>query len=227
MSDSIAPTADSQVARIFEWRRGFNTVHLIALGLELGLFRALAQAPGSTAEALAARLGLRTRHVDVWCRTAYGMELLDADEGPLYRLAPHFDQILASPGHPRFLGGYVKLGTDVAADDFRRSRDSFRTGAVKAFQGRGDGFNQLIAESTWGLQIATAKKLLPGLAGLPERLAAGGTVLEVGTGTGNLLLQLAKAFPAARAIGVDIEADSIAMARGKIEQAGLADRVEA
>ncbi len=34
-------TADSQVARIFEWRRGFNTIHLIDVGIRTGLFKAL------------------------------------------------------------------------------------------------------------------------------------------------------------------------------------------
>ena len=54
MPDSPTPiSADSQVARIFEWRRGFNTIHLIDLGLKSGLFRALAESPDSTAEAVA------------------------------------------------------------------------------------------------------------------------------------------------------------------------------
>ena len=33
-------TADDQVAKIFEWRRGFNAMHLIDLGVRLGLFSA-------------------------------------------------------------------------------------------------------------------------------------------------------------------------------------------
>jgi SAM-dependent methyltransferase len=222
---SAGISADAQVARIFEWRRGFNTIHLIDLGIRVGLFKAFAEAPDSTAEDIARRLGLDAHYVDVWCKTAFGMELLDALEGPRYRLAPHLDTILATPSHPRYLGGYVRLGTDVAAQDFRRCVTAFATGAVKPFQGRGDEFNQAIAESTWGLQVVTAKKILPGLDGLPAQLDDG-RVLEVGCGTGNLLMQLAKAFPRARVVGVDIEADSLAAARAKIEKAGLADRVE-
>lgn len=34
-------TAETQVAKIFEWRRGFNAMHLIDLGVRLGLFRRL------------------------------------------------------------------------------------------------------------------------------------------------------------------------------------------
>lgn len=218
-------TADSQVARIFEWRRGFNTIHLIDVGVHLGLFGALAGTPGLTGKELAERLGLHVPYVEVWCRTAYGMEILDADDSGKFRLAPHLDLILANPGHPRYLGGYVRLGTEVAAEDFRRCREVFRTGKVAPFQGRGEHFTQAIAESTQGLQVVTARKILPGLAGLADKLAAGGAILEIGCGTGNFLLQAAKAFPNAHCAGVDIDDDSLSQARDKVRKAGLADRV--
>ena len=218
-------TADAQVARIFEWRRGFNTIHLIDLGVHLGLFQALAQSPGLSGAELAARLNLHPPYVEVWCKTAYGLQILDADRAGKYRLAPHLDAILASPTHPRYLGGYVRLGTEVAADDFRRCREAFQTGMAKPFQGRGEHFNQAIAESTQGLQIVTARKILPALAGLSERLAAGGAILEIGCGTGNFLLQAAKAFPGAKLAGVDIDDESLAHAQEKVARASLSDRV--
>ena len=65
-----------------------------------------------------------------------------------------------------------------------------------------------------------------GLEDLKQRLDGGGTILEIGCGTGNLLLELAKAFPGARVVGIDIDDASLAIARGKIEKAGLAGRVE-
>lgn len=228
MNDSTpAITADEQVARVFEWRRGFNNIHLIDVGIELGLFRALAETPGQTAEALAARLDFHLHPVRTWCWTAHGQALLDADGNGAFRLAPHMDAILANAGHPRYLGGYAQLGTRVAAEDFRRSVEMFRSGAVKPFQGRGQAFAHLIAQSTWGLQVVTAKKLLPGIDGLSARLEAGGTVLEVGCGTGNFLVQVAKSFPKARAIGVDLDADSLAIAQWRLTDAKLADRVSA
>jgi SAM-dependent methyltransferase len=168
---------------------------------------------------------LHAPYVEVWCRTAYGLEILDADAAGKYRLAPHFDAILASPTHPRYLGGYVRLGTEVAADDFLRCREAFKSGTAKPFQGRGEHFNQAIAESTQGLQVVTAKKILPGLTDLSGRLSAGGAILEIGCGTGNFLLQAAKAFPGARLAGVDIDDESLAQARDKIQQAGLAGRI--
>ena len=144
MPDSPTPiSADSQVARIFEWRRGFNTIHLIDLGLKSGLFRALAESPDSTAEAVAEKLSLHPPYVKTWLWTAHGLALVDADDAGGFRLAPYMDQILASPTHPRYLGGYVQLGTQVAADDFARCVDAFRTGHVAPFQGRGEAFAQI------------------------------------------------------------------------------------
>ena len=226
-SSNTGITADSQVARIFEWRRGFNTIHLIDLGIKVGLVKALAETPGATSQELAGRLGLHSPYVDTWCKTAFGMEILDADEAGRWRLAPFFDVILANAGHPRYLGGYVRLGTEVAAKDFASLVEAFRGGSTKPFQGRGEGFAQAIAESTWGLQVVTAKKILPELPQLAPQLDAGGAILEIGCGTGNLLLQLAKTFPKARCVGVDIDQDSLALAQGKIEKAGVGNRVQA
>ena len=56
-------TADSQVARIFEWRRGFNTIHLIDLGVRVGLFKVIVEAPKSTTEQLAQKLKLHAPYV--------------------------------------------------------------------------------------------------------------------------------------------------------------------
>jgi SAM-dependent methyltransferase len=222
---AAAVTADDQVARIFAWRRGFNAIHLIDLGVELGLFRAFAETPGAEAAAVARRLQLHGPYVDVWCKTAYGFGLLEADAVGQYRLAAHFDQILASPGHPRYLGGYVRLGTEFAAEDFRRCREAFRNGASVPFQGRSHAFADVIGEAIGGLHVVTARKLLPDLGDLKTRLEQGATVLEVGCGTGRFLRQLAKAWPAARCTGVDIDPSGLAIAREAIAASGLGDRV--
>ncbi len=225
-SSNAAVTADSQAARIFEWRRGFNTIYLIHLGVQLGLFKALAERPGATARQLAEQLGLQVPYVERWCMTAYGMALLEAQEEG-YALAQFYDSILAAPSHPRYLGGYVQLGTEVAAGDFIHCLEAFRTGKYVPFQGRGDAFNLAVASATWGLQVLTAKKILPELPGLSQRLAQGGSVLEIGCGTGNCLVQIGKSFPAARVVGVDIDAQSLATAQQHIAAAGLSERVEA
>ena len=220
-----AISADTQVAKIFAWRRGFNAMHLIDLGIRLGLFKAFAESPDATADEIANRLGLHAPYVMVWCTTAYAFELLDADEHRRFRLAPYVDEILANSAHPRYLGGYVRLGTQFATDDYRLAFDAFRTGATAPFQGRSHEFAAVVAQAIAGVNVMVARKILPGLAGVADKLNGGGALLEVGCGTGNLQLQIAKAFPNARCTGVDIDPTGLAAAREAASRAGLADRV--
>ncbi len=218
-------TADDQVARIFEWRRGFNAMHLIDLGVRLGLFRAFSESPNSKASHIAQSLKLHSPYVETWCITAYSFGLLEGEEDRSFRLAPYMDQILGNSGHPRYLGGYVRLGTEFATEDHRYCLEAFRTGDTVAFQGRSETFADVIAESTAGLQVLSARKLLPELPGLQERLDARGSILEVGCGTGKHLIQLTKAFPEARCIGVDIDPTGIKAANAALAKAGVSDRV--
>jgi len=221
-------SVEAQIARVFEWRRGFNATHLIDVGVHLGLFKALRDRPEASGAEIAAALGLHAPYVETWCLTAYSFRLLDGEEDESvrrYRLAPHIDVVLASPGHPRYLGGYVRLGTEFATEDHRYCLEAFRSGTTVPFQGRSDAFAQAVAEGTFGLQVLSARKLLPELAGLKARLDAGGTLIELGCGTGRHLLQVAKAFPQARVIGVDIDPTGMKAARAAVEQAGLAGRV--
>lgn len=53
----------------------------------------------------------------------------------------------------------------------------------------------------------------------------GGTVLEVGCGTGRNLIQVARRYPTAHLFGLDISEVMLATARKSINRAGLSDRI--
>jgi S-adenosylmethionine-diacylgycerolhomoserine-N-methlytransferase len=53
----------------------------------------------------------------------------------------------------------------------------------------------------------------------------GGTVLEVGCGTGRNLIQVARRYPTARLFGFDISEAMLETARKSIARAGLSDRI--
>lgn len=218
-------TAETQVAKIFEWRRGFNAMHLIDLGIQLGLFETIAQYPDSVPETIAGRLNLHVPYVSTWCTTAYSFGLLEANADRAFRLGPFLEEILAKPDHPRYLGGYVQLGTQFATDDFRFAVEAFHTGATAPFQGRSPAFADLIAQAIAGVNALVARKILPGIPDVARALNDGGALLEVGCGTGKLQLQIAKAFPTARCTGLEIDPTGIAAAREAVRRAGLADRV--
>ncbi len=54
---------------------------------------------------------------------------------------------------------------------------------------------------------------------------AGGSVLEIGCGTGRNLITAAKAWPEARYFGIDISEAMLETARAKVASAGLSDRI--
>jgi len=65
------------------------------------------------------------------------------------------------------------------------------------------------------------------LEGMAEALAAPGAAwLDVGTGCGWLAIALARCFPAARVVGLDIYDRVLPLAQRNVAEAGLADRVE-
>ena len=73
----------------------------------------------------------------------------------------------------------------------------------------------------------TRKYYLLGRDRMIEDLAPppGGTVLEVGCGTGRNLIAVARRYPQARLYGFDISEAMLETARGNIAKAGLADRI--
>lgn len=74
---------------------------------------------------------------------------------------------------------------------------------------------------------ATRKYFLLGRDTLLERLDPpdGGSVLEVGCGTGRNLIQAARRYPRAKFYGLDISTMMLESARANIDRAGLKDRI--
>ena len=53
--------ADTQTEKIFAWRRGFNAMHLMDVGVEVGLFKALAAASSGLSSVALAQRSILTR----------------------------------------------------------------------------------------------------------------------------------------------------------------------
>ena len=75
------------------------------------------------------------------------------------------------------------------------------------------------------LQARLVAEWLPALDGVVAKLEAGALVADVGCGHGASTILMAEAFPASRFVGIDYHADSIAVARERAAEAGVADRV--
>ncbi|RZS91558.1 methyltransferase family protein [Motilibacter rhizosphaerae] len=87
----------------------------------------------------------------------------------------------------------------------------------------------LLAQGVASGQMAAAfrRMLLPDLPGTAERLAApGARMLDVGTGVGALATSFAAEFPALAVTGIDVSERVLALARQRLAELDVRDRVE-
>jgi predicted O-methyltransferase YrrM len=87
-----------------------------------------------------------------------------------------------------------------------------------------------VVEAQGDLSAAMAEKALPKLRFLPGLVPAlrkpGALLLDVGAGAAGVSLALCRRFPALRAVALEPAPASAAVARAKVAEAGLADRIE-
>ncbi len=219
-------TPEEQTARLWSYLKGFHAVHLVNVGVELGIFERFRRSEGALSAAdLAGALGLHGHYVEVWCKTACAYELLDAVGAGEFRLAPHIDLLLAGRGNPRYLAPYFTASIEHIGRDMERYPEYFKSGETYTYQEHGQAFSEAIAEITAGFHVVVARRLLPAIPGQKDKLEAGSRILDMGCGAGGLVMQIAKAYPKSTCLGVDVDGHGVAMAERRVAEAGLGDRV--
>jgi SAM-dependent methyltransferase len=216
----------SQMERLLGYYVGYFATHLIRLAVDSGLFSVLASHPeGANASDIAVELGFDPGYVEHFLRATFALQLLDYDPASsLYRLADHMDILLAQPQDYRYMGSLARLYI-LSGRDFGRIQELLETGEAYTFQEHDEDLIEAAADASSGLAELVSRALLRRLPGLRGRDDL--SVLDIGCGTGGMLIALAKAYPRGRVVGVDTEVHSVEKAVARIRAAGLEDRVEA
>ncbi len=222
-------TLEEQRAKLQAYEKGFFAVHLMKIGIELGLFSALrSHEEGATAGDLAADLRLHEPYVAGWCRTAYHMEILDCDGEDRFRLAPYMDALLADRENPYNYGPNIHMRVYHSAEHLKSFPQYFKSGGNIPPMTDNEEFSKAQkAMSDQGIPTAYVFMVIPSVPGLQDRLNAGVRVLDVGCGSGLLMTELAKAFPKCQFVGVDVDRHSIEEAQKHIRNNAMEDRVTA
>jgi 2-polyprenyl-3-methyl-5-hydroxy-6-metoxy-1,4-benzoquinol methylase len=199
---------------------------LVVIGDKLGLYKAMAAAGSVTPGDLARTTGTTERYVREWlnAQAASGYVAYDAASGR-FTLPPEQALALADDTSPASVPGLFHVtaamwhGEEKMTDNFRSGR-GLEWGAQHPclFEGterffRAGYIGNLV--SAW----------LPALEGVTAKLERGAKVADVGCGLGASTILMAKSFPQSRFIGFDSHENSIALARERAKQAGVADRV--
>ncbi len=221
---------DALAGRMFAATLGAFDLLAIHLGLDLGLYRVLAEGgPATTAEA-ALRTGVAPRYVREWLEHQAVAGILDVDdpgaepESRRYTLpSGHAEAIL----DPESLAAVPPLARFVLAGarTYPQLLGAYRSGGGVAW----DAYPGLVEAQELANRPIFANLLatewLPAIPDVHARLAGGGArVADLGCGAGWSTIAIARGYPGAVVDGIDVDPESISRAQANADAAGLADR---
>jgi SAM-dependent methyltransferase len=198
---------------------------LVVMGDKLGLYRALAGAGPLSAVELARRAGISERYVREWlnAQAAGGYVEYDPASGR-YTLPPEQTVALTDEQSPAYLPGLFQTAVGSILDS-PRIIEVARTGEGFGWHEHNhDVFDGCERFFRPGYHANLIPAWLPALDGVIEKLEAGAKVADIGCGHGSSTILMAQAYPNSTFEGYDYHEGSIATARQRAEEAGVADR---
>lgn len=207
------------VQQLYVMKQGEIMSAVVHLGLRLGLFEALAAAPESTSDDLAAAAGLHERWVREWLNAVGSAGLAHHLDGR-FSLTPEVEAVLCDPDHPAATAGV--FGPPITHHEIDRTAEAFRTGIGMTWDEHGAHTCHVQAamgaggQRTWLVPV-----ILDSIEGMTARLRAGATVVDIGCGAGVAASTVAAAYPASTVVGLDPSAHAIEAATARAREAGL------
>lgn len=218
---------ESQEAKIRNFERGYRATHVINMGLRLGIFQALHLVlEGLTVKELALRLMLHKPYLKVWLQTAYHFEILDCDDPGRFRLQPHMAEVLGIESHLNHVPTHTLFTEN---NEMEEAIDSPLTNYIRTGRSynkvRSQESSQAISEATKSVYQVFLSMILPKHSRLEQMLKQGIRFLDIGCGSGSLIIQLAHAFSQSQFVGIDPDIYGIERAESTVSDMGLENRV--
>lgn len=230
MTDTTTPGIDLS-QRLFEATIGALELLSVHLGTELGLYASLDRHGPATPAELATRAGIAERYAQEWLEqqaVAGFLAVVDGEDAPTRRFAlPEAHRgVLVDPLDGDHVAPFAPMVVGIAAvlDEVAAA---YRTGGGVPYERYGTAFRH--GQGGINRPAFTSdlvKAWLPAVAGVTERLAGGGRVVDLGTGHGWSAIAVKAEWPAAEVVGIDTDEASIADARRHAAEADADVRFE-
>jgi len=197
----------------------------IWLGDELGLYRTMAGNGGMSVDDVASKSKCNPRLIREWldAQAAGGLVSYDA-ANDVYELGEEAAMALADDQSPAFVARAMNAFGSMFID-MEKVREAFRGDGGLSWK---DHDPCLFSGTEWffrtGYRAMLATTWIPALDGVTEKLERGALVADVGCGHGASVVVMADAFPNSTFTGFDFHEPSIATARKRAADAGVADR---
>lgn len=222
-TNHVTETAETFAARLAGVIDNGALAVMVSIGHRLGLFETLRGRVAFTSAELAIEVGLAERYVREW--------LAVMATGRIVTYEPGTKQYSLPPEHASCLVRGAPLGNLAVFAQHVALLGQMQEAAITFFE-TGEGtrygdypcFHQIMAEdSEQSVASSLRDHILPLVEGLETRLHEGIDVLDAGCGRGLSLIELARAFPASRFVGMDLCEDAIGYARFATRNAGLSN----
>jgi 2-polyprenyl-3-methyl-5-hydroxy-6-metoxy-1,4-benzoquinol methylase len=226
-----SPAVDAFAGRVFESVLGTLDAWSIYVGDKLGLYDALAEGPLTRGE-LISRTATNERYITEWLEQQVTTGILEVDDPSAsedarrYSLPPAHREVLCDRESLAYLTPFVRLVT-AGGLQLPALLDVYRNGGGVSWEEFGPDMRtgQADMNRPWFLH-ALGSEWFPSVPDLDDLLRRPDTrVADVGVGEGWSSIGIAQSYPGLVVDGFDIDADSIEMARGHADAAGVGDRV--
>ena len=218
--------------RIFAGTIATNEMLTVYLGVDLGLYRALAEHGALTARELASHAGIAERYAREWLEQQAVAGILGSDGGGdaaqrRYELDAAHKEVLVDTDSPYYAAGATLMLAGIARA-LPHLTDAFRQGTGVPYPDFGTEIRQGIADfnrPAFLHELGTS--WLPSVPDLHEHLSTApkARILDLGCGEGTSAMAIARAYPNVEVVGIDLDHASVLAARAAAEAAELGDRV--
>ncbi|WP_439029055.1 class I SAM-dependent methyltransferase [Gordonia terrae] len=200
----------------------------VYLGERLGWYRCLADDGPLTADALAARTNTDARYAREWLEMQSAYRILDVDlsaDPPVFGISAGVAEVLTDTASLSYLGALPRMFA-AAARHLPELLEAYRTGGGVSWEALGADARECQAalNRPW-----FDSRLAPALAGVDHVHATlsrpGARIADIGYGAGYSTIALARAYPEATFVGLDVDEASVRMAQDNAAAAGVTDRV--
>jgi ubiquinone/menaquinone biosynthesis C-methylase UbiE len=221
-------SADALAERIFAAAIGSFEIAGVYLGDRLGWYRTLAGDGPATPDELAARTGTDARYAREWLEQQAAGGILAVDAERRFSLPDAHAAVLAQPESISLMAPLARMVT-AAMGQLPALVDAYRTGAGIGWEAYGADMREgQAAFNRPAITHLLGTEWLPGVPDLDERLRSDppARIADVGCGEGWSSIAIARAYPKARVVGIDLDAPSIDAGREHAVAAGVSSRVE-
>lgn len=223
-------TADEVAERLFGSLLGTVEILSVFLGDRLGWYRSLAAEGPASAVELARRTGTQVRYAREWLeqQAVAGLLRVESDGAPedrRFAIPASTAEVMTDPTSLAYLAPLGRMFGAVGPA-LPKLLEVYRNGGGVSWDELGDDARQSQADANRPWYENQLGPALSGVAAVHDVLAAPGCrVLDVGCGGGWSSISLARAYPGATILGVDIDQPSIDLAVANAREAGVDDRV--